>query len=376
MPITVLTSTRLNEVLWNNGEGITLGDLNDAQRYTKALLLDYVMGEGRAWHDYTGTQPSPDPKHCYVPHALSAFPYSSTARVVNNNAGVLMQWTGSSSIVPPDGLTPAFKLFPVADGQLATTLSIGDATNPRVDAIFIKIEEIDADSQARDFEDAVTGAKTSQTFFKKKRTQLSKNVIEGTPGANPLVPATPAGYVPWCYVYVPATHNAAFTNQQLHDKRMPVRRAASFTPAGSIYYGGAVPGNSYVTLDTSTDEIFIPFLGPPFAKIVAVRLIATINNALGKSRLVRYRLNAQNQICAHGTNPHDMAVGDQLQDVVDQGSNSGLTKGVIWGNGWNAGPRGSRLDADNGGSVLAWHIEADADSTSSQIYGVTWEYAY
>lgn len=62
----------------------------------------------------------------------------------------------------------------------------------------------------------------SQTVNKKRRTQATFQIKQGTPAATPAFPAPSAGFVPICAVFVPANQNAVHTITNLSDMRWPL----------------------------------------------------------------------------------------------------------------------------------------------------------
>lgn len=210
----------VQEVLFNDGEGIDLADLNNMQRYLRAqsndlLTASRARAQTLAEHLTGG----------YIGHLYGlggAAPITSvTARTVTASQGVLL-WHGSS--FAPTGGDPQAIPFYVNGFELTTQLDIGDA-NPRIDLISIKLEHVSndaADQEARTQKNYSTGSISTANLVKKRKAVLTKVVTKGTPAATPTVPATPGGYVPWCSVYVPALHNAVVDVENIRDQRFPL----------------------------------------------------------------------------------------------------------------------------------------------------------
>lgn len=213
----------VKQVVFNDGEGVDYTDFNALQDYLLAQLHDYVEGNGAA---------GGNPAICYT--RGGGGPYEGSANTVYNLTGLLYQYTSTAV----DGLSAQLLVYNVAANELATTLSVGDATNPRIDGIFIKIEKPEDAPVNRDFKDATTGLITSESMVKTKTTTLTKVVVPGTPAATPATPATPAGYAPWAYVYVPQNHNAVYTLAGYHirDARIPFGNVEVYAGPGDTLY--------------------------------------------------------------------------------------------------------------------------------------------
>jgi hypothetical protein len=92
------------------------------------------------------------------------------------------------------------------DLQILGTIAVdpSHATWDRWDIITAKVSQIDDNSTSRDFEDAATRVKSSQTFFKNVTTRLTLKYIPGTASGSPIEPAVPAGEVKIARVIVQA----------------------------------------------------------------------------------------------------------------------------------------------------------------------------
>ena len=218
----------VKEVLYNDGEYIDFNDANAAQRYLRSIaadiglapatrVTDNLLGVGGFTHADQVIFPSLN--YAYSRYASGAPRPGGSARQITNLEGPLMQYTLGTG---PDGTNPALLTYWAAADELLTTLDIGDA-DPRIDLICIKIDHVNGDSQTRDFKDATTGVISSQTFNKQRQTRLQVAVAKGTPAGSPTYPAPPAGYVPWCSVFVPAGYNSTYvTTTHLRDFRVPL----------------------------------------------------------------------------------------------------------------------------------------------------------
>jgi hypothetical protein len=210
-------------------------DMTAARDYYRSLEGDFKLGslfQRSSPQDFQTPYPA---RATVLGHGLSGVPVpAGTARRIDNTAGMIHQYTSLSA---PDGATPNLLSYWVDADELQTTLAVGDATNPRIDLIEIKLD-IEDESEARDFMDA-SGIVTTSSGVTRKRVRLTKNVVAGTPAANPAVPATTAGYAAWCYVWVPATHNAVFTELHVWDRRYPLGFDRLNVPASAMAAGSS-----------------------------------------------------------------------------------------------------------------------------------------
>jgi len=213
---------RFKEVLFNDGEGVDLADFNNLQRFLRSQLhdtfgviarIDDVVRNG------TDIAPHNDAPYIFcVAHSGAPYPGAS-ARQITNLPGVIYQQTGSGIISGDD---PEFTSYYLAQGEMLSTLAIGDATNPRWDILSVKIDHLAGDSESRAFEDATTHVVTSQSMNKRRNVRLQFQITQGTPAADPAEPVTPAGYSKVCAILVPANHNAVIDPANIVDYRLPI----------------------------------------------------------------------------------------------------------------------------------------------------------
>jgi hypothetical protein len=235
------------QVLFNDGQGLTHTDLNDLTRFLESKIWDQILhslignttytafngtnGRDPCFGGQDGTDHASNLAYCLTPGAAYLRQGSSTAKI-QIAPGTLLQKVGTL-----DGNDPKLIAFTFA-GTEEFTLTSGDATNPRVDLLQMKLEYVNADSQSRDFEDAATRVVTSTAMNVKRRVQCTISVKIGTPAASPTIPDPDSGYVPVGYALVGATWNAAGSDKPsfgqigeialgahvtIADLRMPIR---------------------------------------------------------------------------------------------------------------------------------------------------------
>lgn len=206
--------------LYNDGEGLTHGDLNDARAWALAQALDqtfaHLLGQLQ-----TGLKD---------PDMIG----ENGGEPAGNMLGVIYTMTGGEAILWADvggGVTDVkitggtifqklaaangneaqFLAHTIRDNEHTLAIAAGDATNPRIDIVQVKLEYVNGGSESRDFKDAITGALSSTNVNKTRRVQATISIKQGTPAATPTYPAPDAGYALLGAVRVPATWAGGFT---------------------------------------------------------------------------------------------------------------------------------------------------------------------
>jgi hypothetical protein len=213
-------------VLFNNGEGADVQDFNNIRGFMGARLFDQVLRAAAA-SPRGGVSELPTQRTAI---ATAPFLYALTggagyivpggaALQTTVRAGTIFQQVGS-----PAGDEATFLPFTMADAAFTLTHAVGDATNPRIDVIEVKLEYVNGDSESRIVEDPPpSGLQSVQTINKKRRVQATFQIVAGTPGATPAYPSLTAGFAALGAVLVPATHNAVFVAQTHYsDLRIPL----------------------------------------------------------------------------------------------------------------------------------------------------------
>lgn len=250
------------EILFNDGEGLDYNDFNTMQRQARALVCDGLLANrARTEQSLVSTI---EQGHLFAIGLGGAPQVGGGALTVTNHAGVIAFPTSISV-----GLSdPNFLVYYLSAGELLSTLAVGDATNPRIDLICVKLEQVSndaADNETRDFKDATTGVITSQTMVKRRKVKLTKQVVAGTPAGSPVEPAVPAGFKKWAAITVPANHNAVFTpvTHQLIDYRMPIGFYTSFVRPGEATSSAWTVDAALSRWDSNAtgQNLFIPLTG-------------------------------------------------------------------------------------------------------------------
>jgi hypothetical protein len=285
-----MTTDLYSRVYFNDGEGLDYNDLNNIQSSLRAKFgdqfLQYLMGavaiSGTKDPSFAGQNGTDAPNrfaYCLQPGQAYLRSHASTANIIQVAPGTLYQKVGSS-----DGSESTMLGFTFV-GTESWSLTAGDATNPRVDLLQMKLEYITDTSTSRDFEDATTHNVTSTTFNKKKRVQCTLSVKAGTPNASPTVPEPDTGYVAVGSVMVGNTYatgtfpvfgidTAAAGVAVVHDQRMPLGKIKAYRvdPKNFKLISNWVLANSDCTANSTNpgNELRVPFPGQPSGRIIAV----------------------------------------------------------------------------------------------------------
>lgn len=210
-----------------DGEAVDPTDFNNMSAWSRAYLNDLVLGAlARSQSRHVGPQGfGASPLLYSIGSSGAPRNGASTSRSIGCNAGPLFFAPGGTPTI--DGRTPKVLLYYLTQNEITATLGAGDPTNPRFDAVYVRISEVDGPLTTRNFEDA-TGAKSSQSLVIDRRTKLEWTVVAGTPAAKPQIPAPPdATWAQWGVWWVPATFGASLFNfQHIYDYRIPMQ---SFT---------------------------------------------------------------------------------------------------------------------------------------------------
>jgi len=145
------------EVLFNDGEELTFQDQNNIQRFLQTRLSDQLFSH-LIPNDTNDPDRADDALGNYFASAYCLTPGGAYLKqgTANNKvkiaAGTLLQALGNVN-----GSTPQFLAF-TFDGTTELTIANGDATNPRVDIIEMKLQEIDTGSTNRLFSQSAVKA--------------------------------------------------------------------------------------------------------------------------------------------------------------------------------------------------------------------------
>lgn len=315
------------EVLWNSGENVGNLDLNNMQRFARAVAADWMFAHLGQFNGFDAASAVPSVailnriKYLWC-MGDSAAPYASgTSRRIDSLGGPIVQWIAASptsvnSARPSDwGLEPYALVYWLAPNELQTTHDIGDAS-ARWDTVSIGLASVSndlADQETR-LQKQVVGSAfviSSNGFIKRRKVTLTKTVTKGTPGSS-IPPAIPADHVAVYSVYVPALHNAVFDPEALWDFRMPlgsfcvdvlVRDVAarlSGINLGSVTnLDGAWGG---IQAGSATAHLYIPSHShnAHSARLVGVEALIGSNNATAAFNLIRIDSSSYGSLSSGG----------------------------------------------------------------------------
>lgn len=143
---------------------------------------------------------------------------NAVARRFGCNPGAIFYVPTGVSV---DGVTPKVLTYYLQQDEINGSLTGGDATNPRFDAVYVRVSEVSAPTVTRNFEDAA-GNKTSQPIVPDLRTKVEWTIVAGTPAVHPQIPAAPdSTWAYWGVWYVPKAFNSTFNITNIFDYRIP-----------------------------------------------------------------------------------------------------------------------------------------------------------
>lgn len=310
------------QVLFNDGQGITHTDYNNAEKYLLAALQDQILATlipnvgltvTAGSHDLElGSQANaqglgPDWATIATSRAFCLQPghaflrQGSAGTKVQISAGTLFQLTNTTLT----GDEPKFLSYSFV-GNEEFTLTAGDGVNPRVDLLQMKLEYVNGSSESRDFEDATTRVVTSTAMNTKRRVQCTLSVKAGTAAATPATPDPDAGYCVIGSVYVNSIYvggsvadiiigqdpTIGADNAYIMDQRIPLRikayrvEPAQFTPTTAW----TIANNDSATATNATNELRVPCPGH-IGRILGVAIEQGNAVAIGSHTLVQIGLN-------------------------------------------------------------------------------------
>lgn len=214
------------EVLFNDGEGAQFEDLNNAQRFLLARLGDGIVS-GLAPHlDLAGSPGLENSTHLYA-IGDSGAPYESGlgTRVPNFLRGLIAT---RSTTAEPDGSDAQVLLYHMSPDEPSVARDAA-VTNPRWDVVSVALAQANADTQLRDFKDAVTGIVVAQSNLKQRRVTATFTWTQGTENASPVEPSIPAGDVKLAAFRVVPGETLFDPTTDIRDYRMPIGPARIYT---------------------------------------------------------------------------------------------------------------------------------------------------
>ena len=262
---------------WQDGQEVALDFLNNGKRFLRAQMTDQLLQQLIGDMSNAAIQPEfgadgggdASTLWAYCMNPGRAFLRQGSA----NNKIQLAPGTLLQKIANADGNDSTLVPFTFG-GTEEWTIANGDATNPRVDLLQMKISYTTDTLLTVDFQDAVTRALTSTpSTATRYRPQAELTVTQGTPAASPTIPDPDTGFVPVGMVVV--GHNwtsagnapifgvdtAEANNVVVLDQRMPMNvRAFVVEPAlYNLETAWALSNaNQYALSSSGTNRLFVP----------------------------------------------------------------------------------------------------------------------
>lgn len=215
------TSDRIDRFRFNAGEGLDEADFNELQELMRRQLYTELLGymTNEPWVETASPLANPVCRPFGDALAPVHVPMTATVRITGGfflfapttDPGQPSQWVLSHRL--EDTITDTF--------DVVTTSANADPSDPRNDLLTVKVEDTitdAADDENRDFEDAITRAKTTVSTNKRYRTRATYTVYEGTPGAGD--PVTPADEVVIAR-YVMQPSSSEYLAADIEDLRTP-----------------------------------------------------------------------------------------------------------------------------------------------------------
>lgn len=249
----------VQEILFNDGEGLDYGDLNNLQRYLRSQIWDSVVGAQSRTAEYAAGGSSTD----LFAVGPGGAPYpSATARTMSIEIGTVAMGNLGT------GTDAGFKAYRIASGELAPQHADNATGSDVWDIYQVKLEHIDndaADNETRDFEDATTHVLTSTSMVKKRKVRLTASIKRGTPGSG-TEPAVDAGYVKLYAVLVPNGIGAGvLLPANVRDYRIPIGYKVIDVPAAMaldrVNWTDATVGQIFTTTNGAIARIYPPAIG-------------------------------------------------------------------------------------------------------------------
>ena len=197
---------------WNTNESVGSTDLQNTGTASLKTLLD-TLAAGLFSAIGFNANPYDAPQSRFL--GLSFFAsYASSLNITVGGGVMLYDKIAKASFVAADNpWSPAY--VPVAKSSTTTvTLGARDATNPRIDVIWIRPAASDLQSASRRVRPAGPGSQTVSTLYTGTGFGAEIGTTAGTPGASPAVPTIPTDAVAICNVLVPTSGALLVTDRR------------------------------------------------------------------------------------------------------------------------------------------------------------------
>lgn len=295
-----MATDNYKHVLYNDGEGITHTDANNAQRFLIAAIQEQILATMIPNIGLTVSAGSHDPEFYSQANAASLGPdwvtiatsrafclqpgsaflrKGSAANKVQIAQGTLMQLI-SSTLTGDDAKLLSYTFA----GTEEVTIAAGPGGGlRRIDLIQMKLEYVEGTAVSRDFEDATTRIVTSTSMNTTRRVQCTLSIKSSANAATPTIPDPDSGYCVIGTVAVEenyATGTDLFfgfdwdgggTNGFVYDQRWPLRVKAYRIEPSQWYAKTAwtITQGVKAVATNATNELIVP-LPAHMGRVVAV----------------------------------------------------------------------------------------------------------
>lgn len=270
-----MTTDLYSTVLYQDGEQLTFDDLNNGQRFLRAQLTDQILQSLIGSVANASTRPDfggDDGADASTLWAYCVSPGRAFLRQGSaNNKIQVAPGTLLQKIANATGADSTFVPFTFV-GTEEWTIASGDATNPRVDVLQMKLEYITDTLASVDFQDGATRANTTTPNTPtRRRIQCTLSMKAGTPAASPRIPDPDTGFVPvgtavvghgWTSAGAApifGVDTAEANNVVIHDQRMPIGVKSLIADPGLFLLGGTAtrPSAGFVTPGSGSNNAWI-----------------------------------------------------------------------------------------------------------------------
>lgn len=181
-------------LLYNDGEGLSFDDLNNAQKghtqrswewpdYATACGFSQAI-DGTNFETVFGAPETSGMGQVVFCKGQGPGLYAD-ALDLTLGAGFMGVYTGNAS---PIALEPKMRWIYGDYNSVVFSLTAAGSGLKRYDVLTLAIDEEDGENEDRDFEDSVTGAKTTESLPKKRSLTGTFNITQGAEDADPTPP--------------------------------------------------------------------------------------------------------------------------------------------------------------------------------------------
>lgn len=294
-----MTTDLYKQRLIGDGAVAVVEDVEDAQRFLGARLMDQILGQSLlsfiptapSLSNYSndleftsmhGVDPLTGP-YAYTHNPGQAFLRQGTANShLQISPGTILQKVATAATGTEETLL-AFTF----DGTLEFAIANGDPSNPRVDILQMSLALVEGDPVSQLVDSATPPAVTlvSQSVNTTRRVVATLSIKQGTPASSPTYPTPDPGYVVIAGVVVGTNYvgaagfvfgaDSAGAVAVVHDQRMPIRLRTPTVKIGSFiqeasHWTVSQFGN-FMTLASPTADLQAPLdSGSQMGRVVGV----------------------------------------------------------------------------------------------------------